>query len=115
MAMDLNVTLVASIWDQDILYDARQHHLLVGSRQSKKQQGTGLNRIILVVVGQTGLILHGNRQSGMTKLLCHVMTGLERIRMEVFHMPVQRRIESCKYLTGVTVCKRFNGRSWKNK
>jgi hypothetical protein len=37
--MDKSITLVASIGDRDISYDAWQHYLLVGSRQSKKPKG----------------------------------------------------------------------------
>ena len=70
-----SVTLEASNGDPRALRDAEERHLLAGSRQSKKQQGAGrLNRMILVVLGQTGLVLHGNRQVGAAKLLCRVLS-----------------------------------------
>jgi hypothetical protein len=74
----INITLAASIGDQNVSYDARQHHHLVVSRQSKKKTA---NRMILVVLGQTGLVLHGNSQIRITKLLCRVMTVMERMEM----------------------------------
>lgn len=37
IAMDAYITVVASIGDQDVSNDTWQHHLLVGSRQSKKE------------------------------------------------------------------------------
>jgi hypothetical protein len=43
IVMDVNITLVASIGDQNVSYDTWQYHLLVGSRQSKKEQDTRLN------------------------------------------------------------------------
>ena len=83
---------MVSIGTQNVSYDARQHHLLEGLRQSKKQQVTRLKSVMILVPGQTGLILHGNnRQTGITKLLGHVMTSMLRMElvMEVFHMQVQ--------------------------
>jgi hypothetical protein len=71
--VDASVTLEASNGDQRASRDAEERHLLAGSRQSKKQQGAGrLNRAILVVLGQTGLVLHGNWQVGIAKLLHRV-------------------------------------------
>jgi hypothetical protein len=43
IVIDVNITLVASIGDQNVSYDTWQYHLLVGSRQSKKEQDTRLN------------------------------------------------------------------------
>ena len=73
--VDGSVTLEASNGDQRASGDAEERHLLAGSRQSKEQQGAGrLSRAILVVLGQTGLVLHGTWQVGIVKLLHHVTT-----------------------------------------
>ena len=85
--------MAKSIGDQDLSYDARQHYLL--------QQNTRLNRVILV-------LLHGNKQIGITKLLYRVTTGMERIRMEL--MIEELKVVNSKYSTGVTARKSFNGR-----
>ena len=79
-----SVTLEASNGDPRASRDAEERHLLAGSRQSKKQQGAGrLSCAILVVLGQAGLVLHGNRQVGIAKLLRHVMTRAEHALMEL--------------------------------